>query len=1234
MIINDDSINKGIGLENKFAEIFHISPDAIAITRLKDGKYADVNDGYLKLFGYSSEELIGNTATNFHIWKDPEELKSFKQNLLELGEVNNLEVLLLSKTGQTITCLISARRIELNGEIYNLSIARNISDRKAMENDLRKSEERFKIIASNTPDHIIMHDKDLRYTFVLNPQLGLTEEDMIGKTDRDFLPEEEAERLISAKKQVLETGHPMEFETSLVSSSGTLEYFSGTFVPSFTANGEVDGLIGYFRNITEQKIVQETLAREKRRLENIITGTNTGTWELDLKTGNSVINERWAEILGYTLEELAPTTYETWSNLVHPDDLERARDAENEHFDGRSEFYEAEFRMRHKDGYWVWVLSKGKLIARAADGKPYLMYGTHQDITERKNAEQSIRESSEQFQTLISTSLDGFFINDASGAILEANPAYCQMLGYQPEELLKLKVSDIDVIETPEMVAHHIAETIRKGSDRFEARHRCKDGQIIDVEIISTHVPSRDINLVFIHNITEQKLAQANLALEKQRLADIITATNAGTWEWNIQTGENIFNDRWPEMIGYTLDEISPTTYETWLKIVHPDDLTISLALLEKHFKGELDYYECELRMRHKDGHWVWVIDRGKVTKWSDDGKPLMMYGTHQDITKRKEAEVALQENKEMLSLFISNSPIFTFIKEVSTAESRVLQVSDNYFQMIGIPSREMVGKTMEELFPLEFAAKIAADDWAIVKEGKPQQLDEELNGRSYTTIKFPIHQHDRTLLAGYTIDITERKQAENELLKHQKLLEESQNIARLGSFIVDFENNSRYWTREMFHIFAMDDNLPPPAFGEFQSLIHPDDVKYEHDQFMESKQTGSKLDITYRIITYDGETRFIHELGTPETDPEGKVLRIIGSIQDITKSKLAEERLHESESRFRTLADLLPVGVYLTDLKGDCLYANGRWLDIAGLTLDEAGGPGWSNTLHPEDKAKVCAAWKRMVDSRGNWGLEYRFMTPEGKITWVYGLATPLKNEKGEISGYVGANMDITERKLMQDILQASLVEKDVLLREVHHRVKNNLAAILGLLEMERQNTADPNAGKLLIDLSNRIKAMSTVHEKLYRSENLARIDFQDYLKSFLSHLRTSFVTGREITTKMEAEGIELSLDIAVPCGLIINELVTNALKYAFPNGKPGVRGEKLCEIRVSMDQEDSTYTLVVSDNGVGLPKNIDWREANSLGLRLVRMLGEHQLGGEIELDKSRGTRFMIRFNTKEREL
>jgi two-component sensor histidine kinase len=229
--------------------------------------------------------------------------------------------------------------------------------------------------------------------------------------------------------------------------------------------------------------------------------------------------------------------------------------------------------------------------------------------------------------------------------------------------------------------------------------------------------------------------------------------------------------------------------------------------------------------------------------------------------------------------------------------------------------------------------------------------------------------------------------------------------------------------------------------------------------------------------------------------------------------------------------------------------------------------------------------------------------------------------------------DVDLTERKSMETALQASLDEKEVLLREVHHRVKNNLASILGLLEMERQSTTDPNADNLLVELGNRIKSMATIHEKLYRSPSLAKIDFQDYLKSFISHLRTSMLPGGEVDTKVKAFNVDLSLDLAVPCGLIVNELVTNALKYGFPEGKPGIQGAEKCEISVSMAVKGTAYTLVVADNGVGMPEDLDWRNSKTLGLRLITMLGEHQLGGKITLDRKAGTKFTLKFDPRHRE-
>lgn len=162
--------------------------------------------------------------------------------------------------------------------------------------------------------------------------------------------------------------------------------------------------------------------------------------------------------------------------------------------------------------------------------------------------------------------------------------------------------------------------------------------------IVVNGVVSRVIGTVM--DITRYKSLELNLEKERTRLGNIIRGTNVGTWEWNVQTGETVFNERWAEMVGHTLEEIRPVSIKTWMEFAHPDDLKGSNAQLEEHFAGKREYYEFESRMKHKDGHWIWVLDRGRVVSWTEDGKPLWMMGTHQDITDRKKIEDEILEAK------------------------------------------------------------------------------------------------------------------------------------------------------------------------------------------------------------------------------------------------------------------------------------------------------------------------------------------------------------------------------------------------------------------------------------------------------------------------------------------------------------------------------------------------------------------------------------------------------------
>lgn len=187
------------------------------------------------------------------------------------------------------------------------------------------------------------------------------------------------------------------------------------------------------------------------------------------------------------------------------------------------------------------------------------------------------------------------------------------------------------------------------------------------------------------------KASREQLKLERSRLENIISGTRSGTWAWNVQTGETVYNKRWAEIAGYTLDELKPISIDTWMNLAHPDDLQRSADLLERHFRGELAYYECEARMRHKDGHWVWILDRGQVQSWDDQGQPLLMYGTHQDITERKRAEASLS----------MAAGVFRHAREgivLTSAQGRILDVNAAFSALTGYAREDVLEQYYEDI--------------------------------------------------------------------------------------------------------------------------------------------------------------------------------------------------------------------------------------------------------------------------------------------------------------------------------------------------------------------------------------------------------------------------------------------------------------------------------------------------------------------------------------------------------
>jgi PAS domain S-box-containing protein len=376
---------------------------------------------------------------------------------------------------------------------------------------------------------------------------------------------------------------------------------------------------------------------------------------------------------------------------------------------------------------------------------------------------------------------------------------------------------------------------------------------------------------------------------------------------------------------------------------------------------------------------------------------------------------------------------------------------------------------------------------------------------------------------------------------------------------------------------------------------------------------------MTFPLRGADGVFRQFLTRVIPLKDAAGRVLQWFGTNTDIYELKRVEEALRESEALYRGIGESIDYGVWVCAADGRNTYVSESFLKMVGITQEQCSNFGWGDVLHPDDADRTIAAWQECVRTGGTWDIEHRFRGTDGQWHYVLARGVPVRNEQGAIISWAGINLDISRLKQTEEQLKASLAEKDVLLKEVHHRVKNNLQVISSLVGLQADGSKDETVREVLRDVIYRVRTMALIHEKLYQSADLARIDFAEYVRGLLSYLwRAHGAAAAAVRLTLDLEPVSLSVDTAVPCGLILNELAGNALKHAF-------RGRSEGEVAVSLKVSvDGRICLSVGDNGVGLPAGFDWREARSLGLHLVQMLSG-QLGASVEASDGEGTRFEI---------
>ncbi len=652
------------------------------------------------------------------------------------------------------------------------------------------------------------------------------------------------------------------------------------------------------------------------------------------------------------------------------------------------------------------------------------------------------------------------------------------------------------------------------------------------------------------------------------------------------------------------------------------------------------------------------------------------------DITERKSAEDALRQSENNLNAIIDTAPVPQFIIDKNHRVVRWNQALERLTgvkatAVLGTDRHWSAFYPQRRFCIADFIVDGMPDRIAVNYAGKFQKNDEVPDqyevtdffphvgesGRWLTFTSMAIRDSQGTVTGAIEtlVDISGQKQTQAEISRANEQLTATlqelqstgemlkQNISELEEAKKEIERSeARYrdiatnipgiifrfivlkadraqdpfTCEQVFSLFTLGPDEIHSKPDALFNLIHEEDVAGVKNSLLECAKANEPWNTAFRMKPRGNETRWFNGRAVPREIGDGDVIWH-GVLIDITDRKIAEIALIENERKLRAILDQTFQFMGLLSPDGTLVSANRAATDLIGMNEPEVIGkpfwetPWWAHSGELQDRLREGI----MKVARGESDrFEATHPGIDGSTHFVDFSLKPVKDDRGNVVFLIPEGHDITRQKLLQEEISAALREKELLLKEIHHRVKNNIQVIASLLNMQARTVADNGTREVLREAQNRVKSIALVHEKLYQSRSLDHIDYFDYLKKISRHLYESYgVSAKTVTVNIHAENISLHIDKAVPCSLIINELLSNAFKHAFPDGRKG-------DIWITIRKDGESLVLLYHDNGIGLPENLSPERAESLGMRLLHGL-TRQLHGTIEISGLEGTSITITF-------
>jgi PAS domain S-box-containing protein len=986
--------------------------------------------------------------------------------------------------------------------------------------------------------------------------------------------------------------------------------------------------------------------------------------------GSGIIfaNDRVQEITGYTRQDLAGMDIRT---ILHPEDRERLEELGRNRVTGMAlpETFEARIFTKTGDTRYLEIA-----ITHLATAGEDAILGSVRDITDRKLAEVSVRKSEEKYHTIFNSFDDLYYQTDMSGTITILSPSCKKITGWEASELIGLQV--LDLYPFPLQRKELLDNMFSNGEVHdYEVILKNRNGDHLNVSVTSHLV--RDENGVpvaiegTLRDITGRIRAEKALQASEERYRTLADFLPVMVFETDL-TGMLTFGNRLilpvfgidPREIGNNINV---------LDYLVPEEREKARTNLAKLFSG-VPCSSHEYTLVRKDGTRFPTMITASPIFDEKTGSAAGMRGVIIDLTERKLMEEAIRTSEQRLHAIIDGSAIPLF---VISREHKVIYWNKSLERYCGIQERDIVGtpdawKAFYETKRPVLAELLIDNDLDKIPgwyAGKYQE-SKHTPGAYEVTDFFPrlgtsgtwLHitavvirdGNDEVIGSLETLeDITERKMTEQQLISSENYLKTIFNSVQTALVVIDPANHRIVDVNPAALTLMEAERNQIVGAGCQQTFCPSREGKCPIDSAGERVDSGERLIVSHKgrkipvfktvlpvtiagkeyllenIVDITDRKRAEDAMQTAYFEMEKKVGERTLALSDLTRSLQSEiaersrvmDALRVSEEKYRSLVEQTNDLVFHIDKDGRLTYISPNVTAILGFTDTETIGASPAEFMPESDRPAFHRLHEQNITEQAAVsGIELTIYDKDHRPHIFEINGTPHFGMNKEFLGFSGIARDITYRKALQDEIAASLREKEILLKEIHHRVKNNMQVISSLLNLQAKSVRDTKSREAIKESQNRVMSIALVHEKLYQSKSLARINFRGYIKKMAENLFDSYnVHPDRIRLEVEADDIVLPISKAIPVSLIINEMLSNSLKYAFPGDRQGI-------VEIVFRREDEKHMLTIRDNGIGLPEGFALDKTETLGLQLVHSL-VGQLDGTISFSREKGTEFRIEF-------